>query len=208
MSTDYRVALDMDSTLAATCVTAFDLLVGDEHDYDYTDIESWTWGFDEFGMDAYLSALWHVWSIRPDEVPTMEPGDPVPSVSPPTVPPLSDTVGEIAAMVSQLDIVTASPDHRGIEAGKRSWLDDHEIPYDEFVMVSGDKQDLDYDIYVDDNPGLPAKVDEARVFLRDHRYNRSAEGDYTRVNSVYDVLCRLRSEQTADPEYASALTGH
>jgi len=47
-----RICLDLDSTLARTCDVAFELLCGPDHDYTYSDIESWEWGLREFGNTA------------------------------------------------------------------------------------------------------------------------------------------------------------
>lgn len=180
-----KLALDFDSVLAATHETAADLL---GVDYGYSDIESWNWPLDKFGTDAALSALWHAWTIRPLDVPVMEPK-------------LSDTT-TLLNRVFDVDIVTAHPDQMGIADGKKKWLDEHDIEYDNFVVAGpgSTKAEMNYDVFIDDKPKLVGKVrDHQRLYLRDHRYNREEllpEGDYTRVDTVRDVL-RIESKLMA-----------
>jgi 5'(3')-deoxyribonucleotidase len=168
-----KIALDHDSTLAATAVTALDLIHGPGHPYSYDDVLSWNWGLDKFGTARYLSALWHAWTLRPLDVPLMD-----------------DTVVYSANRLydeHEVHIVTAHPDHMGIAEGKMEWLDYHGIQYDEFHVVPTDttKAVLDYDIYIDDKPHLPAEVNKVsldkQVYVYDQAYNRDAEGDYKRV---------------------------
>lgn len=177
------IALDHDSTLAATAETAFDLIDGPDHGYAYDDIETWAWGLREFGMDCYLSALWHAWTLRPLAVPPMEPN-------------LNHTVAELRRHAT-VEIVTAHPDHSGISAGKQAWLADNDIEYDAFraVEMGTSKATLGYDYYVDDKPSLPAEANkmnpDATVYLRDQPYNQDAPGDYIRVNTVAEAMADI-----------------
>jgi len=186
-----KVALDLDNTLAATHLTAAELI---GVDYTYDDLESWDWPLEKFGTARALSALWHAWTLRPLSVPPMELN-------------LGETVRTLNEYAT-VDVVTAHPDHMGISDGKRRWLDLHGIEYDEFVEVPPDtsKAKLDYDVYVDDKPSLPAEVAEinrgAEVYLRDQPYNRYVPGEeaaagldatgdlakYTRIWSVAELL--------------------
>lgn len=176
-----KIALDHDSTLAATATVAFDLIHGPNHDYTYDDVESWSWGLDEFGAERYLSALWHAWTLRPLWVPTLEDD-------------LSNTVADLREEYT-VHIVTAHPDHPGITEGKKRWLRFNGISYDDFVVVPArsTKADLDYDYYIDDKPALPERVQELRptshVYLRDQPYNRDiVDAEHvTRVHSVAEV---------------------
>lgn len=175
-----KLALDHDSTLAATAAVGFDLMCGPGHCYSYDDIETWDWGLERFGPHRYLSALWHAWTLRPLEVPPMEDG-------------LAETVNLLRRQF-EVHIVTTVPDHPGLAEGKQQWLDYHDIVYDDLVVVEPglSKADMDYDVYVDDKPALPKKVNQERpdatVFLRDQPYNQDAAGDYVRVQSVADIL--------------------
>lgn len=170
-----KVALDLDSTLAATSTTAFDLM---DEDYTYDDITSWSWGTDKFGTARYLNALWHAWTIRPEEIPPMEDG-------------LQGTTAHIHDRVDQLDVVTAHPDGMmGVDDGKKQWLEDHGIVYDYYVPVDEDKADLDYDVYIDDKPTLAQNPGDATVLLRDQPYNRDIPNmsvSTVRVHSVREA---------------------
>lgn len=174
-----KLAVDHDGTLANTYSTAFDLLEGKgEHDYTHEDIESWTWGFDEFGKDAYLSALWHVWNLRWDEVPPME----------------ENLSQKMAALHSKYEVhvVTAHPNHPGISEGKKKWLDMVGVPYEGFhavPMQTPKTEYVEYDAFIDDKPGLPGSASNGQtVYLRDMPWNQDAGGDYIRVDSLTDVL--------------------
>lgn len=174
-----RVALDHDSTLAATADTAL-ALIG-EDDYSYTDIESWDWGLETFGRLRFLDALWHTWTLRPMSVDPMEPN-------------VDEAIADLHALdaVDRIDIVTQHPDRPGISGGKQRWLDAQDIAYDEFVHVTDhEKGQLDYDIFIDDRPGLPESVNamrpEATILLRDQPYNRDADGEYVRIESLFEA---------------------
>lgn len=173
-----KLAVDFDSTLANTQSVAFDLLCGDDHNYSLEDIESWTWGIDEFGKDAYLNALWHTWTIRPLEAEPMEEHLPQ----------------KMAALHREYEvhIVTAHPEQAGITHGKRRWLSEKSIPYEELHAVPMDvsKADyFDYDAFIDDKPTLPVNKKAGQtVYLRDAPWNQDADGDYIRIESVADVL--------------------
>lgn len=171
-----RVALDQDSTLADTMSTAFNLMLGPDHDYSPEDSDSWEWGEEEFGQFRFLSALWHAWSIRPLHIEPMETG-------------LEETTARLAEHHT-VDVVTAHPDHPGISEGKQHWLSYNGIQYEEFVPVTNgeSKAELDYDIYIDDKPALPPKVTDATVYLIDASHNQDAEGEYIRVANVEEAV--------------------
>ena len=154
----FRVALDVDSTLAATSLTAFDLM--GVTGYSYNDIDSWSWGIETFGKARYLNALWHAWSIRPHEIEPMEQG-------------LAETTAQLSDLVDTVDVVTSHPDDLfGVDKGKQQWLDDHDIVYDEYVQVDGDKHTLDYDIFIDDKYATLEQLDDDQLgLLIDHEYN-------------------------------------
>jgi 5'(3')-deoxyribonucleotidase len=187
-----RIALDFDSTLAYTAGQAFELLCGPDHGYGKESIKDWTWGFREFGKEAYLSALWHAWTIRPEGIRPMEPG-------------LDNTIRELRENFT-VDIVTAHPDHPGITEGKIDWLERQRIGYDNFEVVDTNfsKANLNYDIYIDDKPALPKQVEQhnpnADVYLIDWMYNRDVEGEYLRVGCVAKAaeILRLEAKELAN----------
>lgn len=174
-----KLAVDFDSVLSDTSSVAFDLICGPDHDYTVDDVESWTWGFDEFGKTKYLSGLWNAWTLRPLEVPMMENAIP----------------RKMAELQEEYEVhvVTAHPDIPGISKGKREWLDHHNVPHEEFRVVEPEtsKASLWYDAYIDDKPALPQEVDDDQtVYLRDHAWNQDVIGDYIRVESITEALAK------------------
>lgn len=175
-----KLALDLDSTIAGTAEVALDLVNTTDHNWSYDDIESWDWGLDKWGTAAFLSGLWHSWTLRPDQIQPLEKN-------------LSWTVHELQKQFT-VDIVTAHPDHMGITEGKKQWLADRNIEYNEFVVVDPDtsKAKMDYGVFIDDKPSLVGKMDRyQRLYLRDQRYNSEKKlpwGDFTRVSTVKEVL--------------------
>lgn len=178
-----KIALDHDSTIAATGDVAFELIGPDAEGCTYDDVVSWEWGLETFGTARYLSAMWHAWTLRPLDVPLMD-----------------KTVVETANELfdnHEVHIVTAHPDQMGISEGKKEWLEHHGIEYDEFHVVPTDstKAALNYDVYIDDKPYLPEKVNQTNpknlVFVRDHPYNRDVPGKYIRIHQLSEVLLSL-----------------
>lgn len=175
-----RIALDLDGVLAQTYEVAFRLM-GEDAAWEYDDIESWTWGLDKFGDSRFLSSVWHAWTLRPHEIEPMESG-------------ISKATADLRALADQLDIVTSDPGHFGIKESKREWLDEQEVHYDELRIspMGGTKADLDYDVFIDDNPRMARDVKPSqKLLLRNAPYNQEASGDYHRVESLpeaYSIL--------------------
>lgn len=84
-----------------------------------------------------------------------------------------------------LDIVTS----RMVENSVKQWLAHYKIPYDEFVL-SKDKQELDYDLYVEDDPYLSEILPPGKtLFLYNRPYNRNVpQGVNTVKFSSFDEL--------------------
>jgi len=183
MRDEPSIALDLDAPLAETLDVATDLL---GVDYEYSEFSSWDEPVEKFGATAFLNAVWHAWTIRPDEVE-------------PTEENLYATTVELRRLADRVDVVTAHPqrDILGLDRSKQQWLDKHNVVYDAYRSVAGDKHELGYDIYVDNNPNLveeayDAGVD-ADVYLYAQPHNTPDQVDapdeaYTRVASLTDVL--------------------
>jgi 5'(3')-deoxyribonucleotidase len=180
-----KVAVDMDSTLAATWEMAFELLEGPDHDKSYDDLEYWDWGVDEYGHPRFLNALWGAWTIRGDDIRPMESG-------------VANVVQSLHGEY-EVHIVTTHPDREGINESKQDWLDSQGIPYDDFVPVpmGESKGQYGYGYYIDDKPGFAERVpDGSMLYLRDQRYNRHIETeDYEnveRVRTVAEAVNRIK----------------
>lgn len=186
-----RIALDMDGTLADAIDTVFQHMGVDATQDDVT---SWDWPVEQFGADAFLDAFDYTWANKWQDIAPAENR-------------LYNTVRELVTDF-HVDIVTAQPNHDGVTNGKRQWLDQHSIPYNEIVPVPRDKTkaDLDYDVFIDDKPHLPARVNakqpDATVLVRDRPHNRNAAGEYVRVQMVADALTFLVGNESryAEPD--------
>jgi len=168
-----KVAIDIDSTLAATYHRVFEYLDGPQHGYTYDDLKYWDWPIDRWGEEHFFDAFRYVWSCQAASVPLYDCGGPL----------VTELLSDHPEF--EVDIVTAQEDCTQMESGKRLWLYDNEFEYNNFVTVplGKTKAELDYDIYVDDKPSLPERVTDGEVYLIDHRYNRDAPGEYTRVDT-------------------------
>ena len=172
-----KVALDVDSTLACTLDVALALM--GEDGYSYDDFEHWDWPLEQFGHARFLNSAWHAWTIRPDEIEPMEPN----------VGPLTE---QLYTAVDKLDIVTKHPGGMiGVDEGKQQWLDEHNVVYDEYRSVDREKSDLEYDVYIDDNPNLVER--DATVIVYDQPYNQHVSG-FARVESLAEAYTVLTGE--------------
>ena len=89
----------------------------------------------------------------------------------------------------KVDIVTARKEREIIER----WLEANSIPYHDFI-VEERKENLDYDIFIDDNPNLYKNLPKDRIqFLYDRPWNRMANEtvNCVRVYNFDDILCKL-----------------
>lgn len=182
MTQQPRVALDLDLTLADTLAVASELLGAEER----ITFDSYSEPFDRFGKVAYLNAIWHSWTIRPEEIPPLECD-------------VSETTWRLSDLTEQLDIVTAHPEGiYGLNESKQAWLDNHGIFYDRYRSVEGDKQELGYDIYIDNNPHLVERVNEsdceAAVFLYDQPHNRETDGSSLRIETLRDAVAAIQAD--------------
>lgn len=175
-----RIALDMDAVLANIQPVAFALLEGDDHDRSTEEVESWSWGGNEYGTDRYLSALWHAWTLRPHDIDSCEPG-------------LDSVTEQLWEKSTQLDIVTSHPDHPGIRTQKRKWLLKHNIEYDNFKSVTNKipKSEFYYDVFIDDKPALARNIKGGQtLYLIDRPWNQdvSSSSNVYRVSTVAEAL--------------------
>ena len=191
------IALDLDSTLTASLDAVLEMLYDDgvaDRRYTRTAVTDWYWGQDRFGFEPWVDAFAEIWRRDPLAVDPLE--------------------RDVARVVDDLhghgvvDVVTAHAADDAVTAGKRRWLEHHEIPYREFVTVDvsnidGSKLAMGYDWYIDDHPELAATAiditttdrardahtgtDAVHVFVRSQPYNIDAPGRYTRVETLSAV---------------------
>jgi hypothetical protein len=165
-----RVALDVESVLAepnAAVARSTDRLTLEQiRDTWFTD------GKDEPTYQIYMGVSDAIWRHKPEVIQEEEPD-------------ISGHVEKIYAHADVLDIVT----HRQhVDEQVVWWLQEHGIEYDDFVSCSRPKQELDYDIYIDDSPNM---FGECRLLLRHQPWNASLD-DFSsescdRINSLAEV---------------------
>jgi hypothetical protein len=161
-----RVALDLEEVLADTiseaCRSSPNL---DPEHFDEWNISNHTW-------QVYAGVSDALWRHDPLSIPPMEPN-------------LNYHIGQVHDSVDVLDIVTA---RLHVDGQVANWLDHHNVPYDEIVSTDSPKYELDYDIFVDDNPEM---IGECRLLLRTQDHNRQQDvggvKSCDRIDSVAEV---------------------
>lgn len=145
-----RVAVDLEEVLADTIHEACrstDKIAPE--DFSQWDLETYVW-------QVYAGVSDALWRHDPLSIPPVEPQ-------------LSRHMQSMYDDAEQLDIVTA---RLHVDESVELWLSHHDIPYDNIVSTSQPKYELDYDVYVDDNPSM---IGECRLLLRDHLHNESVD---------------------------------
>lgn len=141
-----RVALDLEEVLADTIQEACrstDKLESD--DFESWDISGYTW-------QVYAGVSDALWRHDPISIPVVEDG-------------LDDYTANIERAADELDIVTA---RMHVNGQIEKWLNYHDISYNDIVATRQPKYELDYDVYIDDNPEM---FGQCRLLLRDHPHN-------------------------------------
>lgn len=170
------VSLDLESTLA-------DISTPFKEEYENrhgTIPEQWTtWNFEdaEFDTGDFMKITGGLWKRSPEDIPVTEKG-------------LMAKVSAIYNEVEKLDVVTGRQGHR---EQMEWWLDSVGVVYDDFVIANSQeaKQDLGYDVFIDDCPHHAKRLHDGQVLLLyDQPYNRnvSLPDDSHRIVSLHDTI--------------------
>lgn len=150
-----RVALDLEEVLADTiseaCRSTDNLAVEDFH----------SWDLDDYTWQVYSGVSDALWRHDPLSIPPVEPG-------------LAEYTAYIQAKADALDIVTA---RLHVDESVELWLEHHGISYDSIVSTRTPKQELDYDVFIDDNPEMFGKC---RLLLRHHPHNAELDDEMSK----------------------------
>ena len=175
-----RIALDVDGVLADIMVSWL------EHNnkirtkilkHEITDWYFWKkLDINRYDFYAELNKCWQNWHDIP-----------------PTESELSDFTNEISKL-GQVDIVTAR--EQSTDSFVKSWLDHHDIIYENYVSVASGimKADLNYDVFIDDSPLNAMKISQnkKRIFLYDQPWNQKvADKGVHRVSSLFQIIEHL-----------------
>lgn len=157
------VALDLEEVLADTiqesCRSTDKLAAADFE----------TWNLSDYTWQVYAGVSDALWRHDAKSIPTVEPD-------------LETYVGEMHERAERLDIVTA---RLHVDDQIEGWLAHHNIPYDDIVSTRQPKYELDYDVFIDDNPEMHC---QCRLLLRHHPHNDQID---TKNNKMSDRIHSL-----------------
>jgi hypothetical protein len=145
-----NVSLDLESVLAEP-----NQAVTDATEQLTLDQIEKTWfgnGKNNENYQIYMGVSDAIWRHNPEVIPQEEPC-------------IDEYTAKLQDRVENLDIVT----HRQhVDKQVVWWLEEHNVQYDNFVSCSVPKEQLDYDLYIDDNPKL---FGNCRLLLRHQPWN-------------------------------------
>lgn len=162
-----KIALDLEEVLADTIQE----VCRSTDAVEYSDFNSW---------DIKPGYTWQVYAGVSDALWRHDP-----LAIPPVEPFITEHVDSLYDETERLDIVTARlhVDHQ-IE----SWLSHHNIQYDNLISIRKPKYEVNYDLFIDDNPEMDG---ECRLLLRDHPHNSHIEDEKSkmtdRINSLEEA---------------------
>ena len=177
-----KIALDVDGVLADVIVSWINYsnsIRPEISKHEITDWEFWKkFDINPYDFYAELSNCWKNW----DSIP-------------PTEANLSSTTKSLCNL-GEVDIVTArekSPDHFVM-----SWLDYHDVSYDNYVSVIDGpmKADLNYDVFIDDSPLNAEKFlnNNKNIILYSQPWNQHvSENRIHRVSNLSETIAKIKS---------------
>ncbi len=168
--TQQIVALDVESVLADIHTAWIDhynkkFTIKDITDWDFLSLQKW----DET-LTSFLEETDDLWVNHPKKIP-------------PTIPNLREATKHIRPF----DIVTS----RRTLGGIIEWVEHHKLDYRAIVYVPDDKADLDYCMYIDDNPNLAKKLkDNQFLWLISQPYNQEIQetSQVRRITSILEAV--------------------
>jgi hypothetical protein len=176
-----KIALDVDGVLADVIVSWLNYSNSIRPEIAKHQITSWEF-WNEFEIDRYdfyteLSSCWKNWMA----IPTTEKN--------------LSSITKSLTDIGQVDIVTAR--ERSTDSFVKSWLDYHNIEYDNYVSVIDGpmKSDLDYDVFIDDSP-LNAEQflkNNKKVILYSQPWNQHfSENKIHRVSNLLEAIEKIK----------------
>ncbi|MDF2423964.1 MAG: hypothetical protein OPY08_03140 [Nitrosopumilus sp.] len=176
-----KIALDVDGVLADVIVSWLNYSNSIRPEIAKHQITSWEF-WSEFEIDRYdfyneLSSCWKNWM----QIPATEKN--------------LSSVTKSLADIGQVDIVTAR--ERSTDSFVKSWLDHHDIEYDNYVSVIDGpmKADLDYDVFIDDSPLNAERFlkNNKKVILYSQPWNQHvSENKIHRVSNLSEAIEKIK----------------
>ena len=177
-----KIALDVDGVLADVIVSWINYsnsIRPTIFKHEITDWEFWKkFEINPFDFYAELSSCWKNWN---------------------TIPPTEENLPSMTKSLSslgQVDIVTAR--ERSTDSFVKSWLNHHDITYDNYVSVIDGpmKADLDYDVFIDDSPLNAEKFlkNNKKIILYSQPWNQHVSEDKIhRVSNLLQAVEKIKS---------------
>jgi hypothetical protein len=158
-----RVALDVESVLADSNEAA--LQSTDKLDRQELLGE---WDLSDHQWQVYMGVTDAIWRHKPEIIPPEEPA-------------LDEYVSQIRQN-HEVHIVTA---RMHVDEQIVWWLEEHGIEHDSFTSTDQPKHELDYDVYIDDNPDM---FGECRLLLRHQPWNAAIDdGGSKSTDRIYSL---------------------
>jgi len=172
-----KISLDFDSVLADTMVLwvkKFNAHNGKDYKKDH--VRTWTfWDQEEFKMshsdaDKIFEESWEDWENLD-----------------PTEKNLSSTTSKLSEL-GTIDIVSKGTSHF---EQKEKWLEKHAIKYRELVPADKQKEQMDYDVFIDDDPSLAEALNKSDkgCILYHQKWNKHVEESerISRINKLNEA---------------------
>ena len=166
------IALDVESVIADIHKAWIDqykkeFSITDILDWDFNALEKWN-----ESLASFLDETDSLWNNHPEK----------------HIPPMIPNIKEVTDRLKPFDIVTS----RRTLSGIKRWVDFYQLDYRAIVYISDKKSKakLNYDVFIDDNPGLASKLSENQfLWLISQPYNQDVKESkqVKRISSIVDV---------------------
>lgn len=179
--TEMKIALDVDGVLADVIMSWMNYSNSIRKKITKNQITNWEFWkefqINPFDFYAELSLCWKNWM----SIPTTEKN-------------LSFITKSLSS-IGQVDIVTAR--ERSTDSFVKSWLDYHDISYNNYVSVIDGpmKAELDYDVFIDDSPLNVEKflTNNKKVILYSQPWNEHVSNDQiVRVSNLSEAIEKIK----------------
>ena len=177
-----KIALDVDGVLADVIISWLKYSSSVRPKIEKYQIINWEFWkefkIDPFDFYAELGLCWKNWMSIPKTEPELS------------------SVTKSLSDIGQIDIVTAR--ERSTDNFVKSWLDYHDISYDNYVSVIDGpmKADLDYDVFIDDSPLNAEKFlkNDKKMILYSQPWNdHIQENKIHRVSNLFETIEKIKS---------------
>ena len=179
--TEMKIALDVDGVLADVIMSWMNYSNSIRKKITKNQITNWEFWkefqINPFDFYAELSLCWKNWM----SIPTTEKN-------------LSSITKSLSS-IGQVDVVTAR--EHSTDSFVKSWLDYHDISYNNYVSVIDGpmKAELDYDVFIDDSPLNVEKflTNNKKVILYSQPWNEHVSNDQIiRVSNLSEAIEKIK----------------